>query len=239
MSQEIKAILSEVFAKENIGLTDVQRDKFALYYDILLEWNQKMNLTAIQDANDVAVKHFLDSALILSLVDDWNKKVIDIGTGAGFPGVPIKIMKPEAEVYLFDSLQKRINFLEHLCKELEIETKTIHGRAEDYGRDKVYREQFDIVCARAVAKMPVLLEYCLPFVKEGGIFIALKGPELESELEQCNKALKILGGKIERIEQLTMADGNYTRNIAVIKKIKPCDKKYPRKAGTPQKNPLI
>ena len=167
------------------------------------------------------------------------KSMIDIGTGAGFPGVPLKIMEPELDLTLFDSLNKRIVFLQELCKKLELkDVKAVHGRAEEFGIKPDYRQQYDIATARAVARMPVLLEICLPFVKKGGILIALKGPELENELKESENALKELGGKVIAVQEFTLADGAYTRNLAVIEKVKDTPKKYPRKAGTPQKKPL-
>ena len=166
--------------------------------------------------------------------------MIDIGTGAGFPAIPLKIMKQSLNVTLFDSLQKRLNFLDTVCQELALANiRTVHGRAEDSGQDKTMREQYDIACARAVAKMPVLLEYTLPFVKVGGYFIALKGPELDDELVQSQKALQTLGGEIKNVGHFTLSDGTYTRNIALIQKVKSTPKAYPRKAGTPQKKPLL
>ena len=162
-----------------------------------------------------------------------------MGTGAGFPGVPLKIMETGLDLTLFDSLNKRIVFLQELCKKLGLDNvKAVHGRAEEFGIKPDYRQQYDIATARAVARMPVLLEICLPFVKKGGILIALKGPELENELKESANALKELGGKVVDVKEFTLADGTYTRNLAVIEKVKDTPKKYPRKAGTPQKKPL-
>ncbi len=233
-------IFADAFSREGFALREQQLAQFTLYYDVLMEWNQKMNLTAIEDPVEVAYKHFVDSAYLLRVTPDLQgKTMIDIGTGAGFPGVPLKIMEPDLKLTLFDSLNKRIVFLQALCQQLQLDgVHTIHGRAEEFGIKPEYRQQYDIATARAVARMPVLLEICLPFVKKGGLFIALKGPELEHELSESGNALKELGGKLVDVQQFTLADGAYTRNIAIVEKVKDTPKKYPRKAGTPQKKPL-
>jgi len=236
----MKEILMEAFSKENFSFTEGQIKQFSDYYALLIEWNQKMNLTAIEKPEEVAYKHFVDSLFLLRVQHDINgKSLIDVGTGAGFPGIPLKIMLPEIELTLFDSLNKRVLFLQEVCNQLQLKkVHCVHGRAEEFGIKSEFRGSFDIATARAVAKMPVLMEYCLPFVKKGGCFIALKGPELENELKESQNALKELGGKIVDIQQFSLADGLYSRNIAVIEKIKDTPKKYPRKAGTPSKNPL-
>ena len=236
----MKDILNQAFTSEGFNLTEQQNKQFVTYFYMLIDWNQKINLTAIEEPTEVAYKHFVDSACLMRVVPDLkHKTMIDIGTGAGFPGVPLNIMEPELYVTLFDSLNKRILFLQELCKALELKNiRAVHGRAEEFGIKPDYRQQFDIATARAVARMPVLLEICLPFVKKGGIFIALKGPELENEIKDSSNALKELGGKVVDVQQFTLADGAYTRNLAVIEKIKDTPKKYPRKAGTPQKKPL-
>lgn len=236
----MREILTNAFGSEGFSLTAQQTEQFVTYFDTLLEWNQKINLTAIEEPVEVAYKHFVDSACLLRVVPDLKQKsMIDIGTGAGFPGVPLKIMEPQLDLTLFDSLNKRILFLQELCRKLNLEgVNTIHGRAEEFGIKPDYRGQYDIATARAVARMPVLLEICLPFVKKGGILIALKGPELETELAESSNALKELGGKVADVQKFTLADGAYTRNMAVIEKVKDTPKKYPRKAGTPQKKPL-
>ena len=168
------------------------------------------------------------------------KQLIDVGTGAGFPGVPLKIMTPTLELCLFDSLQKRIHFLEHLCGQLALkDVRTLHGRAEEFGQNAAYRETFDLATARAVAKLPVLAELCLPFVRVGGQFVALKGPELEQELAESQRALETLGGRLGEIKNIQLAHGQYERNLVVVEKIRPTPKKYPRRAGTPQKAPLV
>ena len=236
----MKTILTNAFTSEGFRLTEQQLQQFETYYHTLIEWNQKMNLTAIEEPTEVAYKHFVDSACLLRVVPDLQQKsMIDIGTGAGFPGVPLKIMEPALNLTLFDSLNKRITFLQELCKQLGLQgVQAVHGRAEEFGIKPEYRAQYDLATARAVARMPVLLEICLPFVKKGGIFIALKGPELENEIAESSNALKELGGKVIDVQQFTLADGAYTRNLAVIEKVKDTPKKYPRKAGTPKKKPL-
>lgn len=236
----MRDILTNAFNSEGFSLTEPQLQQFVTYYDTLITWNQKMNLTAIEEPVEVAYKHFVDSACLLRVVPNLKQKsMIDVGTGAGFPGVPLKIMEPALDLTLFDSLNKRIIFLQELCQKLQLkDVKAVHGRAEEFGIKPEYRQQYDMATARAVARMPVLLEICLPFVKKGGIFIALKGPELENEIKESSNALKELGGKLVDVQQFTLADGAYTRNLAVIEKIKDTPKKYPRKAGTPQKKPL-
>lgn len=236
----MKQILTDAFRGEGFSLSETQLNQFVTYFDTLIEWNQKINLTAIEEPVEVAYKHFVDSACLMRVMPDLKQKsMIDIGTGAGFPGVPLKIMEPELDLTLFDSLNKRIVFLQELCTKLQLQNvKAVHGRAEEFGIKPDYRGAYDIATARAVARMPVLLEICLPFVKKGGIFIALKGPELENEIQESANALKELGGKVVDVQKFTLADGAYTRNLAVIEKIKDTPKKYPRKAGTPQKKPL-
>lgn len=236
----MRDILINAFTSEGFSLTEQQLQQFVTYYNALIAWNQKMNLTAIEEPVEVAYKHFVDSVCLLRVVADLKQKsMIDIGTGAGFPGVPLKIMEPALDLTLFDSLNKRIIFLQELCRTLQLKNiKAVHGRAEEFGIKPEYRQQYDMATARAVARMPVLLEICLPFVKKGGIFIALKGPELENEIKESSNALKELGGNLIDVQKFTLADGAYTRNLAVIEKIKDTPKKYPRKAGTPQKKPL-
>lgn len=236
----MKQIVEQAFLREGFSLTEKQLNQFVCYYHLLIEWNKKMNLTAIEEPAEVVDKHFVDSVLVLRLKQQLaGCSMIDIGTGAGFPGIPLRIMEESLQLTLFDSLNKRINFLRTLCDQLQLsDVQAIHGRAEEFAQKAEYRECFDLATARAVARMPVLLEICLPFVKIGGYFIALKGPELENELKESKKALEQVGGKLVDIQQFTLADGAYTRNIAVIEKIMAAPKKYPRKAGTPQKNPL-
>ncbi|EQF22435.1 ribosomal RNA small subunit methyltransferase G [Clostridioides difficile CD160] len=225
----------------NIITNDSMLEKFKKYREILVDWNQKMNLTGIEDEKEVYVKHFLDS--ISAVKNGYIKNgmsIIDVGTGAGFPGIPLKICLDDLELTLLDSLNKRINFLEEVGRELELANiKFIHGRAEDFGKDEKYREKYDIATARAVAGLPILMEFCVPFVKVGGYFICLKGPNANLELEESQKAIDILGLEfVEKIDvELPEIDLNH--NILIFKKIKETPVKYPRKAGKPAKNPII
>ena len=215
-------------------------EKFKIYKDLLKEWNEKINLTAITDDDEIDIKHFLDSLTVLKTgYIKGGETIIDIGTGGGFPGIPIKIFKDDVNVVLLDSLNKRINFLNEVINSLELkDISTVHGRAEDLGQDLNYIENFDIVVSRAVASLNILSEYCLPFVKVGGLFIALKGPEIKNEIEESKKALDILGGKIIDKIDIKLPSSDITHILLVIKKTKTTSTKYPRKAGTPKKKPL-
>lgn len=220
-------------------ITNHQLEQFVKYMELLKEWNTKINLTAIEDDREIIIKHFIDSMSILQYVKDSEQKLIDVGTGAGFPGIPLKIVNKNIEVTLLDSLEKRVKFLNEVIKSINISNiKAVHGRAEDMGISPSYREKYDIAVARAVANLPVLLEYCLPFVKINGIFIAMKGSNTE-EFDNCSKALDILGGKIEKIEKMELPFTNIERNVVVVRKFRQTPTKYPRKAGKPVKEPLI
>lgn len=225
-SKEIKIIITE---KEIKSLYK--------YMKLMLEWNKNINLTAITDEKEVIIKHFIDSISINKYIKEANK-IMDIGTGAGFPGIPLKILNKDIEFILVDSLNKRINFLEEVKKELSLnKLELLHARAEELAKNKKYRENVDIVVSRAVARLRVLAEYMLPFVQENDLCICMKGPNIEEELEESKKALDILGGKIENIEHIILP-GNLERNIILIRKIKRTPEKYPRKAGIPVKQPL-
>ena len=207
---------------------------------LLQEWNEKINLTAILEDEEIIKKHFIDSIKAFKR-DEFKKNVnmIDVGTGAGFPGIPIAIMNPNINVTLLDSLNKRIKFLDIVISKLGLKNiKTIHSRAEDGARNKKLREKFDIATSRAVANMSVLSEYCLPYVKVGGKFIALKGPAVDQEIEESDVAIKTLGGELEQICEVKIEDTDLRHNLVVVKKIKECAKTYPRKAGTISKNPI-
>lgn len=222
----------------NIEISDNQLEKFDKYMKLLLEWNEKINLTAIIEPDEVKIKHFLDSLTVLKYINDEDK-VIDIGTGAGFPGIPLKIMKPDAKITLLDSLNKRINFLNLVIEELELKNiEAIHGRAEEFARNKLYREKYDVAVSRAVANLSTLTEYMLPFVKVGGRCICMKGANLKEELDKAKNAIQELGGKIEIIDNFYLSNNDNERNILIIKKIKETKSKYPRKAGIPSKEPL-
>lgn len=227
---------------ENIGLqiNEEKYSKFVKYKDLMKEWNEKVNLTAITDDREIIIKHFVDSIKAFEFKELNNSvKIIDVGTGAGLPGIPIKIMNDNAEVLLLDSLQKRINFLNEVITQLNLSgIKTVHGRAEDLGADLNYREKFDIAISRAVANMAVLTEFCLPFVKKNGYFVALKGPAVQDELNEAKKAISLLGGKLEDVIQVDFKDGDLKHNLVIVKKIKPTPKQYPRKAGTASKKPI-
>ena len=238
MSTEFKNKMINLAKQISIDLTEKQVIDFYEYMNLLLEWNEKINLTAITEMDDVILKHFIDSITILKNLKE-NDSIIDVGTGAGFPGIPVAIMNSNINITLLDSLNKRIMFLDEVCKKLELKNiKTIHGRAEDFGQDNKTREKYDIAVSRAVANLATLSEYLLPFVKVGGICICMKGPDAEKEIEDAKFAIKELGGKIEKIDNFILPDSDIERNIIIIRKIKGTPKKYPRKAGTPSKTPL-
>ena len=231
----------EQITEGQVLLTDVQLAQFEQYYDRLIEKNKVMNLTAITEREDVILKHFIDSLALARYVKLWEKeyKIIDVGTGAGFPGIPLKIAFPNLQVTLFDSLNKRIKFLQEMIDTLKLkEITAVHGRAEEGARDKNMREKYDFAVSRAVANMTVLSEYCIPFVKVGGYFIPYKTGTVEEEITQGKKAIQILGGKIEKIEKLMLPDSDISRSFVFIKKEKQTPKAYPRKAGTASKQPL-
>ena len=222
----------------NIKINDEQIKKFMNYMNLLLEWNEKINLTAITQPEEVKLKHFVDSLTVLKYIND-DDKVIDIGTGAGFPGIPLKIMNENTKITLLDSLNKRINFLNIVIETLNLRNiQAIHGRAEEIARNKLYREKYDVAVSRAVANLSTLTEYMLPFVKVGGKCICMKGANVNEELERAQNAIKELGGEIERVDNFYLSDNDNERNIIVIKKIKETNPKYPRKAGMPSKEPL-
>lgn len=225
----------------HIVLTDEQLKQFDIYYHLLVEWNEKVNLTAITEEEEVYLKHFYDSITPGFFIDLSNYKTIcDIGAGAGFPSIPLLIAYSHLHVTIVDSLNKRINFLQLLVNELGLNDRVqlIHGRAEDVGRQKELRESFDIVTARAVARTNVLLEYCLPLVKKNGMFLALKGQYLEDEHQESKKATILLGGKFIKKHSFSLPVENSERNIIEFKKVKNTPKQYPRKAGTPAKKPI-
>lgn len=224
--------------KEYMDIDNVSAEKFAVYMELLREWNEKINLTAITDEKGILVKHFFDSCSISEFVGN-NSKIIDVGTGAGFPGLPLKIVNDTLNLTLVDSLNKRINFLNEVKNKLGLKNvETVHGRAEDVGIDNKYREKYDFAVSRAVAELRILVEYLLPLVKVGGKVIAMKGPNIDEEVENSKKAVKLLGGEIERIESFRLGNTDNERTIIIIKKIKNTESKYPRKAGIPRKNPL-
>ena len=231
--------LKDYASKLDININEEQSTLFYNYMNLLLEWNKNINLTAITEPNDIITKHFIDSITINKYIKNSNK-LIDIGTGAGFPGIPLKIINKNINITLLDSLNKRIKFLSQVIKELKLDKiETIHGRAEDIAHNKEYREQYDIATSRAVAPLNVLLEYLIPFIKIEGKCICLKGPEVENEIKEAKNAMNILGCRIENIEQLTIPNTDIKRNIIIITKTKKTSEIYPRKAGTPSKKPLF
>ena len=235
------SILEQGCAQLDISLDDIQKKQFTDFYEFLVEKNKVMNLTGITDFQEVLVKHFLDSLSCVKALDMKKiKSIIDVGTGAGFPGVPLKIAFPHLEACLLDSLKKRVNFLEETFRLLDLEDiKAVHGRAEEYARNKDYRESFDLCVSRAVSNLATLAEYCLPYVKKGGYFISYKSGAVKEEARQAEKAVKVLGGKIKDIIYFSLPDSEIQRSLVVIEKISRCPGRYPRKAGTPQKEPIL
>ena len=224
--------------KIDVILDEEQIQKFYKYMELLLEWNEKINLTAIVEPRDVILKHFVDSLTICKELQK-NKTLADIGTGAGFPGIPVKILRPDLDITLIDSLNKRVNFLTMVIEALKLEKIiALHGRIEDFGKNKKYREKFDYVTSRAVANLSTLSEYMIPLVKIGGKCICMKGSNIDEELKNAEKAIKTLGGKIEKVDTFLLPDTDMGRNIILIKKEKATPNKYPRKAGTPAKEPI-
>ena len=231
-----------MYLRDFYDLSDEKYNKFQKYMNLLIEWNKNINLTAITDKDEIELKHFVDSLTINKYISD-NSKVIDVGTGAGFPGIPLKIYNESFDITLLDSLNKRINFLNHVIEELNLnKIKAVHSRAEDAAKNPDYREKFDVATSRAVANLSTLVEYLLPFVRVNGICICMKGPNVEEELGRAKKAIEVLGGRIEKVDNLKLAadgaENDLERNIIIIRKVRKCSSKYPRKAGMPSKEPI-
>lgn len=228
-------------AAHGLVLNDQQIAQFERYYQLLVEWNEKMNLTAITQREEVYLKHFYDCLMVLwnMPLDNYALQLCDVGAGAGFPSIPLKIAHPELQVTIVDSLQKRLTFIDHLAQELGLEgVSCVHGRAEDVGQNPAYRGQFDLVTARAVASLNVLAEYCLPLVKIGGQFLALKAQKSDQELEEAGAAIRVLGAKLIKVTEDQLPVESADRRYILIQKTKETPNKYPRKAGKPAKNPI-
>lgn len=230
----------KALSKLDIELSDTQMDQFMVFYEMLIETNKVMNLTAITEFNEVIDKHFIDSLELVKAADlRKSLHIIDVGTGAGFPGIPLKIAFPELDIVLLDSLNKRVNFLNQVIEKLGLKRiQAVHGRAEDYGRNPIYREKFDLCVSRAVANLSTLSEYCMPFVQIGGYFIPYKSGKIQEELKNSERALSLLGGKIEKCTAYNLEDTDIERSLIMIKKVEAIKKIYPRKAGKPSKEPL-
>ena len=242
MTAEFKDRLGRELNQFSIILENSQINQFYQYYELLDGWNKVMNLTAITDQNEVITKHFVDSLALVKAMGEISTKeykIIDIGTGAGFPGIPLKIAFPQLKITLMDSLNKRIKFLNEVIEQLGLkEITAVHSRAEDLGRDKDYREKYDLSVSRAVANLSTLSEYCMPFVKPGGFFISYKSGKIEEELSSAKHAIFLLGGKVNRIESFTLDGAEAERTLIKIEKVSEISKRYPRKAGVPCKQPL-
>ena len=215
-----------------------QTEQFFDYMNLLIEWNEKINLTAITDPEEIILKHFIDSITILKELED-NSKVVDVGTGAGFPGIPLSIMNPSLKITLVDSLNKRLIFLQEVVDKLNLKNvEIVHARAEEFGQNKKYREKFDISTSRAVANLSTLSEYLIPLVKVDGKVISMKASQAQEEINDAQKAIEVLGGKIEKIDEFNLPQSDIGRTVIIIKKEKQTPNKYPRKPGTPSKEPI-
>jgi 16S rRNA (guanine527-N7)-methyltransferase len=234
-------ILKSGFEELALDYTDEIEKKFNIYKDLLLDWNKKINITRIENDEEIYIKHYLDSVILLNSNNkSMDKRIIDVGTGGGFPGLPLKIVNDNFKLTLLDSLRKRIDFLKLVVDELKLnDVELIHGRAEDFGQDTNYREKYDICVSRAVAPLNVLSELCLPFVKLGGFFAAYKSENISEEISDSNNAIKKLGGIIKDIKLIKIPNSDITRKIVIIEKTLKMDMIYPRKAGTPEKKPLL
>lgn len=236
--KEFQKEMLEKLEKIGIVLNEKQLNQFYEYMNLLLDWNEKINLTAITEPEEIILKHFVDSLTIAKYIEK-GQSLVDVGTGAGFPGIPLKIYREDISIMLLDSLNKRINFLNEVIEKLDLkQITTIHSRVEEFGKNRKYREKFDVATSRAVANLATLSEYMLPLIKIGGKSICMKGPEISQEIENSKRAIKILGGRVDRIDEFELANTNNKRNIITILKIEKTPEKYPRKPGTPAKEPI-
>jgi 16S rRNA (guanine527-N7)-methyltransferase len=236
----MRQLLASGATELGIDLSDRRLDAFDAFTALMLEWNTRLNLTRITDPEEIAVKHYLDSLVLLAKVEvPEGSSVIDIGTGAGFPGIPLKIARPDLRLTLLDSVRKRLTFLEAAVRELSLsDVEIVHSRAEDAARDKRLRDRFDFATARAVAGLNVLAELCIPFCRIGGRFAAYKGPEIGVEVEEASRAIELLGGRLEAVHEFDLPPGGIRRSLVIISKVKATPAGYPRKAGIPERNPL-
>ena len=242
MEKQFAQWMEEECSQIGVTLSEKQMEQFFQYYEMLIQWNEVMNLTAITEMDQVVTKHFVDSMSLVKAVSELGSKeirIMDLGTGAGFPGIPLKIAFPQLKITLLDSLNKRVNFLNEVIQSLGLkEVSAVHGRAEDLAKQKEYRENYDFCVSRAVANLSTLSEYCIPFVKVDGSFVSYKSGKIDEELSQAENAVKFLGGKVTDVVRFPLMDTDMDRSFVVIKKTKPTAKKYPRKAGLPSKEPL-
>lgn len=241
---EKREYLVESFQKFGYELSEKQINQFLTYADMLVEWNEKMNLTAITEFEEIVWKHFIDSVAVYQSKcvpkELFNGHMIDVGTGAGFPGIPLKIIYPNLRITLLDSLNKRIGFLQEVVKACELnQVELVHGRAEDYGRDPKYREKYDLCVSRAVANLATLSEYCIPFIRRGGTFISYKAADIKDELKAGKKAVSVFGAEVKEVDSFVINGSDIPRSLIIMKKINSTPKKYPRKAGTPSKSPIV
>ena len=241
---EKRAYLIESFHKFGYELSERQIGQFLTYADLLVEWNEKMNLTAITEFEEIVWKHFIDSVAVYQselITDDvFRGHLIDVGTGAGFPGIPLKIIYPNLKITLLDSLNKRISFLQEVVNACGLtDVELVHGRAEDYGKNPAYREKYDLCVSRAVANLSILSEYCIPLIRKGGLFISYKSSDMKEELNHAKKAIAVFGAEVKMTEQFTIRGSDIPRSLILIKKTGNTPKKYPRKAGTPSKSPIM
>ena len=235
--EEFEELMKKYGKKIEIEFTDEQLKKFYDYMNLLIEWNQKINLTAITEPKEIILKHFIDSLTINKYIQQ-KSTLADVGTGAGFPGIPLKILRPDIKVTLVDSLNKRINFLNEVIEKLNLEDiVTVHSRIEDFGKNKSYREKFDYVTARAVANLAVLSEYLIPIAKIGGKCVCMKGSNVEEEITSGKNAINVLGGKLEKVDEFVLPDSDISRNVIILSKIKNTPARFPRKAVMPTKEP--